>query len=88
MAENNNNKIRTHTAWAVKREGKRFGRWLEVGSGRIDHERNCVHVIMDRMPVGGFTGYVMLSPIGEVPPVPEPVPQRPDQPEDDGEAEG
>jgi hypothetical protein len=83
MAHNNNNQIRTHIAWAIKREGKKFGRWLEVGNGRLDAERNCVHVFMDRLPIGGFTGYVLLSPIGEIPPVPEPQPRRPEQPDDE-----
>jgi hypothetical protein len=79
---------RTHTAYAFKREGKKFGRMLEVGTGRIDAERNRVHVFIDRLPVGGFTGYVMLSPIGEPPPVLEAQPQRPGQTDGEEDAEG
>jgi hypothetical protein len=55
MAENNN-KARTHTAWTMQRVGKKFGRWLEIGGGRLDDDG--VHVFLDRLPVGGFTGYV------------------------------
>ena len=88
MVDSINDQIRTHTAWAIKREGKKMRRLLEIGSGRIDKETNRVHVFMDRLPIGGFTGYVLLSPIGELPSVPEPLPRRPDQPEDEDELEG
>jgi hypothetical protein len=74
-------KTRTHTAFTMQRMGKKLGRWLEIGSGRIDPEG--VHVFLDRLPVGGFTGYVRLTPNDEPPPLPEP--QRPVAPaaEDD-----
>jgi hypothetical protein len=76
-----NSKAPTHAAFAFRREGKKFGRWLEVGTGRIDKENNLVHVFLDRTPIGGFTGYVRLSPIGIEPPLPEP--QRPGDDEED-----
>jgi hypothetical protein len=80
------NPKKTHTAYALKREGKKFGRWLEVGSGRIDRANDIAHVFLDRMPIGGFTGYVHLAPIGaEPPPPPQPKPQRPGE---DGDDEG
>jgi hypothetical protein len=66
-------KARTHTAFTMQRVGKKFGRWLEIGSGRIDG--NEVHLFIDRLPVGGFTGYVRLTLHGEPPPLPQP--QRP-----------
>jgi len=66
-------KPRTHTAYTPQRVGKKLGRWLEVGSGRIDGEG--VDVFIDRLPVGGFTGFVRLVPNGAV--LPEPKPQRP-----------
>jgi hypothetical protein len=53
------------------------GRLLEVGSGRIDHDRNVAHVSMNRQPIGGYTGYVMLTPIGTKPEPPQSQPQRP-----------
>ena len=84
MSENNNNKWHnrapTHTAWAIKREGKKFGRWLEIGVARVD-EGETVHVFLDRLPIGGFTGYVRLTPQGETPPLPQP--QRPTTSDDD-----
>ena len=66
-------KPRTHTAFTMQRIGKKFGRWLEVGSGRIDQDG--IHLFLDRLPVGGFTGYVRLTPHGTPPPQPQP--QRP-----------
>jgi len=66
-------KARTHTAYTMQRIGKKLGRWLEVGSGRIDADG--IHVFLDRTPVGGFTGYVRLITQGSPPP--EPKPQRP-----------
>jgi hypothetical protein len=68
-------KARTHTAFTLQRVGKKFGRWLEIGTGRIDHDG--MHVFLDRLPVGGFTGYVRMTPHGAPPPLPEPKPQRP-----------
>jgi hypothetical protein len=67
-----NDKKRTHTAYAFSRQGKKFGRLLECGTGRIDKERNLVHVFMDRGPLTGYTGYIVLTPIGEPPPKVEP----------------
>ena len=74
-------KARTHTAYTMQRIGKKLGRWLEIGSGRIDQDG--VHVFLDRLPIGGFTGYVRLTPRGEPPP--SPVPQRPAQALGDGD---
>ena len=83
MAENNNNtKAPTHTAFAFRREGKKHGRWLEVGTARLEKE-GASHVFVDRLPVGGFTGYLCLSPIGTAPP--PPAPQRPGQSDGDDE---
>jgi hypothetical protein len=67
-----NGKTRTHTAYAFSRQGKKFGRLLECGTGRIDKERNLVHVFMDRGPLTGYTGYIVLTPVGEPPPKVEP----------------
>ncbi len=78
-------KDRTHTAFTMRREGKRFGRWLEIGSARIDQEGAAAHVFLDRLPVGGFTGYVYLAPTGEQPPPLEPEPRRPALPSDEEE---
>jgi len=82
MAENNNNRAPTHTAFAFKREGRKFGRWLEIGVARAE-ESGIIKVFLDRLPIGGFTGGVMLSPIGTEPPLPQPPPRRPGDVEDD-----
>jgi hypothetical protein len=73
----------THTAYAYQRTGRKLGRFLEVGTGRIDVERNIVHVLMNRQPLGGYTGYVVLSPHGIKPDVQA----RPHRPGDEGDEE-
>jgi hypothetical protein len=82
MAENNKNRSPTHTAFAFKREGRKFGRWLEIGVARAE-EDGQIRVFLDRLPIGGFTGGVLLSPIGTVPEVPPPPPRRPGENDDD-----
>jgi hypothetical protein len=76
----------THTAYAVRRENpndplRRERRakayWMEVGSARIDTASNEHHVFLDRLPLGGFTGHIYLSPIGTKPPELETQPERP-----------
>jgi len=59
----------THTAFARKREGRTAFRWLEVGVARVEsHGSGSHHVYVDRLPIGGFTGHLFLSPIGVKPP--------------------
>lgn len=66
----------THTAYAMKREGRTVFRWLEIGAARIEDEGRGHHQIyIDRLPVGGFNGRIHLSPIGVKPP--DPAPERP-----------
>lgn len=78
----------THTAWAFQRLGRKSGTLLEVGTGRIDHDRNIAHVYMNRQPIGGYTGYVVLAPVGtKPPPVSEMQPLRPDERGDEEETE-
>jgi hypothetical protein len=77
MADNNE-KPRTHTAWAIQQQRVRrlvFTRALEVGEGRIDADG--AHLFLDRLPLGGFSGYVKLLPKG-VEPNPPPSPSRSD----------
>ena len=78
-------KTLTHTAFAVKRDMKRHGRWLEIGKARFEKDGGA-HVFLDRLPVGGFTGYVYLAPFGAQPPALE-EPQRPRVFEDDADSE-
>jgi len=46
-------KATTHTAFALRREGKKHGRWLEIGTGRLD-SAGVFHAFLDRTPIGGF----------------------------------
>lgn len=62
MADNTSAGARpTHTAFAMQRIGKNLTRSLEIGTGRIDPD-DIVHVYLDRLPIGGFSGYVRLLP--------------------------
>ena len=51
---------------------RKFFRWLEIGTARYDEHSGVAHVFLDRLPVGGFNGYLYLSPQGVEPPPPEP----------------
>jgi len=68
-----NLKTHTHTAYAFSRQGKKSGCMLECGTGRIDKDQNVAHVHMNRTPTLGYTGYIVLSPIGAPPPIPQPL---------------
>ena len=66
----------THTAFALKREGKKqqFPKWLEIGIG-WQREDGSFQGFLDRTPLGGWTGFVHFEPTGrEPPPLP---PERP-----------
>jgi hypothetical protein len=88
MADNKNDKPRTHTAWAIQQQRVRrmtLTRALEIGAGRIDDEG--AHLFLDRLPLGGFSGYVKLLPRGAEP-MPAPTsPQRPGEADDEEEEE-
>lgn len=72
----------THNAIAMKRLSKTRFISLEIGKGRQDSD-GVFHAFIDRLPVGGFTGYVYFAPTGKEPPAPEP--QRPDDTGEDEE---
>jgi hypothetical protein len=76
---------RSHIAYALKQDGGKFSRWLEIGSGRVDS--GTAHVFLDRLPIGGFNGYVCLAPIGIAPPNLKAAPRRPAPPGADDEDE-
>jgi hypothetical protein len=46
-----------HRAYAAKREGQRV-RWLEIGIASI-HSEGC-DLYIDRLPVGGFSGQIIV----------------------------
>ena len=56
----------------------RYGIWLrELGQGNLGFS------FMDRQPIGGYTGYVVLAPHGVKPEPPPPEPERPGDHSDD-----
>jgi hypothetical protein len=71
----NDNKARTHVAYTKKWLTKKQFIWLEIGKGRLD-PGGTFQSFLDRLPIGGFNGYVHFARIGVPPPDPEP--QRPD----------
>jgi hypothetical protein len=83
MADNNKNKAPTHTAFGFYRQGRKFGRWLEIGTARADDD-GMIRVFLDRI-VYGHTGGVLLAPIGKEPPLPQPPPRRPGDIDEDDE---
>jgi hypothetical protein len=87
MAENNNSKAFTHTAYGFRRQGRKFGVWKEIGDARaelpdgtpvVDVKNATIRVFLDRLTLG-FAGGVLLVPIGMQPPLPPPAPRRPGQ---------
>jgi hypothetical protein len=51
--------------------------WLQIGTGRLNKD-GTFDGMLDRMPIGGFSGYIHFFPIGTKPPAPpEPEPARP-----------
>ncbi len=66
----------THVAYAYRRTGRKGGRLLECGVGRIDDDGKA-HVYLDRTPLNGFTGYVQLVLRGVTPELPMEKPRRP-----------
>jgi hypothetical protein len=72
----------THAAYALRKESRQRSRYIEIGHARIENTTNIHHIFLDRLPLGGFSGHIFLSPIGDKPADPEPQPERP------GEVEG
>lgn len=56
MAEN---RTWTHRAYAAKREGHQ-ARWLEIGTATVHADGKGFDVYLDRLPVGGFNGHVVV----------------------------
>ena len=82
-----NNPTHTHTAYAFSRQSKKAGRLLECGTGCIDKERNIIHVFMNRTPITGYTGYIVVAPAGTPPPKAlPPTPETGDENQDADEA--
>ena len=85
MAESENEF--THVAYGYRRLGRKPGRLLECGVGRIDGDGRA-HIYLDRTPFN-FTGYVQLAPRGAMPVLPAAEqPRRPDETDGDTEQAG
>jgi len=67
----------THAAYALRRESRLRSRYIEIGHARIEKAGDVHHLFLDRLPIGGFTGHIFLSPVGVKPPDPETQPERP-----------
>jgi hypothetical protein len=77
MADSSDSRSPTHTAYGFKREGRKSGRWLEIGTARAEGQgTGPIRVFLDRFTIG-FAGGVLLLPNGQKPPLPEATPQRP-----------
>jgi hypothetical protein len=68
----------THAAYALRKESRQRSRYIEIGHARIEKSGDLHHIFLDRLPIGGFTGHVFLSPVGLKLPDPAPQPERPD----------
>jgi hypothetical protein len=74
-----------HIALA-KHRTRHKSQWLEIGEARMQKDENTgqitAHVQLNRMPIGGFDGYVLLLPPGATPPEETAAPRRPNEPEE------
>jgi hypothetical protein len=61
----------THRAYCAKRDGTMI-RWLDVGVATPHRDGLGFDVVLDRLPVGGFNGHVLLRDNSVQPPEPEP----------------
>ena len=75
-------KTLTHVAYALRRESRTRSRYIEIGHARIEKTGDVHHIFLDRLPVGGFAGHVLLSAVGVKLPDPEPQPERPGETDD------
>lgn len=55
-------KDRPYTAYAMKREGRTTGRWVEIGEADPHPDGKGFDVFLDRLPTGGFSGRVLVRP--------------------------
>jgi hypothetical protein len=60
----------THTAYCGKREGPVI-RWLEVGVATKHQDGLGFDVVLDRLPVGAFSGRILVRDNGAPRPEPE-----------------
>jgi hypothetical protein len=46
-------------AYALRRQGK-MARWLEIGDASMHSDGKGCDVYVDRLPVGGFSGHILV----------------------------
>jgi hypothetical protein len=74
----NDRKPPTHIAYTPRRDSRAVIRWLEIGTAHIAGDVTASHdIFIDRLPTGGFSGHIRLSPVGDEPSLPELEPSRP-----------
>lgn len=78
----------THVAWTRFLPRQKNTEWIEIGTAKFEPHYSSgeltAHLQMKSMPIGGFDGYVVLSPAGVGPPaLNPPAPQRPGNPSDE-----
>lgn len=49
-----------YTAYAMKREGRTTGRLVEIGEAEDHPDGKGFDVILDRLPIGGFSGRILV----------------------------
>jgi hypothetical protein len=55
----------THRAYCTKRVSRTAVMFLECGTGRVSEDGKGFDVHLDRVPVGGFNGFIRLRPLHE-----------------------
>lgn len=60
----------THVAYVLRRETRTRSRYIEIGFANIEPDgvAGRHYVRLDRLPVGGFSGHIILHPHGDRPP--------------------
>jgi hypothetical protein len=65
----------THGTYAWQRIGKKWGKYIEVGVARLPPCPHCgepydaqAKVFLNRLPLGGFNGGLLIEPSGKQPP--------------------
>ena len=73
----------SHIAYVLKKDSRSSGHWMEIGTANIkpDGTSGGHQINLDRLPLGGFGGHILLQPIGVRPPDPLPEPERPGEDE-------
>lgn len=61
----------THLAYGVKRDGRRRAHLVEIGVATMLKDGQGCDILLDRLPVGGFNGRIIVRLASAPPAVPE-----------------